>query len=54
LMLNSEKARSELGWLDKLSFEESLQWTVNWYKNVHNGSEPLTEMMKNINDFESR
>jgi CDP-glucose 4,6-dehydratase len=54
LMLNSEKARSELGWLDKLSFEESVQWTLNWYKNVHNGGEPLTEMMKNINDFESR
>jgi CDP-glucose 4,6-dehydratase len=54
LMLNSSKARTELNWSDKLNFEESVEWTINWYKNVHNGAEPLAEMKKNINEFESR
>lgn len=54
LTLNSDKARKLLGWTDKLSFEESIEWTIHWYKNVQNGSEPLAEMMKNIENFESR
>jgi CDP-glucose 4,6-dehydratase len=54
LMLNSNKARAKLGWHDKLSFEESIKWTMNWYKNVHEGKNPLEETLKNIRDFESR
>jgi CDP-glucose 4,6-dehydratase len=54
LILNSNKARTGLGWSDKLSFEDNVEWTINWYKNVHNGGEPLAEMMKNISDYESR
>jgi CDP-glucose 4,6-dehydratase len=54
LMLNSNKARSELGWSDKLNFEESIEWTIKWYKNVYNGGEPYAEMMENIENFESR
>lgn len=54
LMLNSNKARTELGWSDKLTFEESVGWTINWYKNVHDGSDPLEETLKNIREFESR
>ena len=54
LLLNSDKARSELGWRDKLNFVESVEWTVNWYKSVHNGNKPLDETLKNIRNFESR
>jgi CDP-glucose 4,6-dehydratase len=54
LVLNSNKARSELGWPNKLGFKESIEWTINWHKNVHYGAEPLDEMIKNIEDFESR
>jgi len=54
LLLNSSKARTELGWRDKLNFEESVKWTMNWYKNVHEGKNPLEETLKNIRDFESR
>jgi CDP-glucose 4,6-dehydratase len=54
LILNSNKARAELGWSDKLSFQESVEWTIDWYKNVHNGGQPLDEMLENIRDFESR
>lgn len=52
LMLNSNKARTELGWSDKLSFEESVNWTIDWYQNVHNGNDPLEETLKNITSFE--
>jgi CDP-glucose 4,6-dehydratase len=54
LMLNSNKARTELSWSDKLSFEESVKWTIYWYKNVHNGHNPLEEALKNITSFEDR
>jgi CDP-glucose 4,6-dehydratase len=54
LILNSNKARAELKWSDKLSFQESVEWTIDWYKDVRNGSHPLDEMIKNINHFESR
>ena len=54
LMLNSNKARTDLGWSDKLSFEESVKWTINWYKNVNAGSDPLEETLKNIREFESK
>ena len=54
LMLNSNKARADLGWSDKLSFEESVKWTINWYKNVNEGSNPLEETLKNIREFESK
>jgi CDP-glucose 4,6-dehydratase len=54
LMLNSNKARTELGWTNKLSFEESVKWTIDWYKNVHNGNDPLEETLKNIKSFETK
>jgi len=54
LILNSNKARTNLGWTDKLSFEETIEWTTNWYKNVNSGKDPLEETLKNIRDFESR
>ena len=54
LMLNSNKARADLGWSDKLSFEESVKWTINWYKNVNEGNNPLDETLKNIREFESK
>ena len=33
LLLDSSKARSDLHWKDKLSFEEAVEWTVDWYTN---------------------
>jgi CDP-glucose 4,6-dehydratase len=54
LVLNTEKARSQLDWGEKLSFEESIHWTINWYKNVDKGIDPLQETIQNIKDFEDR
>jgi CDP-glucose 4,6-dehydratase len=53
LLLNSEKARAKLGWSDKLNFEQSVGWTMNWYKNVYGGADPLQEMLSDIRAFES-
>jgi len=52
LLLDSGKARTQLGWKDKLNFEESVSWTMGWYKNVHNGNDPLKETLRNIREFE--
>lgn len=52
LMLNSNKSRTELGWSDKLTFEESVKWTINWYLNVSKRNDPLEETLKNIREFE--
>ena len=54
LLLNSEKARSKLSWSEKLTFDECIAWTVNWYKNVNSGSDPRDEMLKNIKEFETK
>ena len=54
LVLNSGKARTQLGWSDKLSFEESVEWTINWHKNVMAGHDPLEETLKNIRHYESK
>jgi CDP-glucose 4,6-dehydratase len=54
LALNSNKARAGLGWSDKLTFEESIRWTINWYKNVNAGRDPLEETLKNIGEFAKR
>jgi CDP-glucose 4,6-dehydratase len=37
LALDATKARSELGWHDHLSFEQSVAWTVDWYRRVQSG-----------------
>jgi CDP-glucose 4,6-dehydratase len=52
LLLNTEKARVELAWTDKLSFEESVGWTVNWYKSVISGNDALNQTLSNIRDYE--
>jgi len=37
LTLNSNKSRLELGWKDKLTVSEAVQWTVDWDKERTNG-----------------
>jgi len=54
LLLDSSKARDRLGWVDKLSFEESLEWTITWYRNVNQGKNPREETDENIRRFEGK
>ena len=34
LLLDSSKSRNVLGWSDKLSFQQNVDWTSNWYQSV--------------------
>jgi CDP-glucose 4,6-dehydratase len=36
LLLDSTKARQSLGWSDKLSFEQNVEWTSTWYLKASN------------------
>ena len=33
LLLDSSKARTQLGWQDFLTFESAVEWTAHWYQN---------------------
>ena len=33
LLLDSSKARKELGWKDFLTFDSAVEWTAHWYQN---------------------
>jgi CDP-glucose 4,6-dehydratase len=37
LWLNSDRARAELGWENKLSAKEAITWTIEWELNTQNG-----------------
>lgn len=39
LSLSIEKAKEQLGWHPKLSFSETIQWTIDWYKNYYKNSD---------------
>jgi CDP-glucose 4,6-dehydratase len=39
LRLDSAKARSRLGWKPRLSLDEALEWTVDWYKKQAGGED---------------
>ena len=32
LRVDSSKAQAELGWLPRLDFDETIRWTMNWYR----------------------
>ena len=51
LALDSKKARLNLGWNDKMNFEESIKKTSDWYKRVENGAKPLDATLDDIKSF---
>ena len=52
LLLNSNKAIKYLTWRNKLDFEEAVTWTINWYRNIYNGSNAREETLSNIRKFQ--
>jgi nucleoside-diphosphate-sugar epimerase len=50
LLLDSTKSRTELGWIDRLSFSETVSLTVNWYKQAQN-SDIRKNSMRQLDDF---
>ena len=51
LALDATKAETQLNWRNKLSFEETLDWTLDWYKAVEAGINPLEQTQAQINKF---
>lgn len=53
LLLDSSKARQELNWQDKLDFEETITWTIDFYKASMNGRSPRSLLEQQIEAFSS-
>ena len=50
LMLSSKKAKDELSWKSRLTFEETIQMTVDWYKLLFS-EEKVEKITRNQIDF---
>jgi CDP-glucose 4,6-dehydratase len=56
LLLDSTKARTQLGWRDKLGFNETIRWTLDFYREANYGKnvgDLLTNQTKNYLDLVS-
>ena len=51
LALDATKAETQLNWHNKLSFEETLDWTLDWHKAVEAGVNTLEQTQVQINKF---
>ncbi|MFY7965266.1 MAG: CDP-glucose 4,6-dehydratase [Chitinophagaceae bacterium] len=46
LMLDINKAKTELNWLPKLNSKQAIEWTINWYKESGNKLEFTLQQIK--------
>ena len=53
LLLDSTKAGEKLGWRPRLTLEETLGWTAEWYRDYRR-EKPLEICRRQLNDFVSR
>jgi CDP-glucose 4,6-dehydratase len=51
LLLDSSKARRELGWQDKLEFGSTIDWTIDFYKSVIRGKSPRVLLQEQVDAF---
>ena len=51
LALDASKAEKELNWHNKLSFEQTLDWTLDWHKSVEGGASALEVTLGQIKKF---
>ncbi len=54
LKLDSSKARRELGWKSILTFEETLDWTAQWYKGYMAGKDGRELTLNDIDRYQLR
>lgn len=54
LRLSWEKAQKVLNWSPKLSMEESVDWTLDWYRDFYAGKNCIDLTMSQIKAYESR
>lgn len=53
LTLDASRARSELGWRDRLDYQAAIEWTVEWEKRVHEGESAREVSLEQIAQFEA-
>jgi CDP-glucose 4,6-dehydratase len=51
LLLDSSKARTNLGWADKLEFSEAIKWSMAFYKDVESGKSPRKALGEQVRAF---
>ncbi len=51
LLLDSTKARTNLGWADKLEFSEAINWSMAFYKDVESGKSPRKVLEGQVRGF---
>ena len=54
LSIDSAKARQRLGWAPRLSLEETLAWTVDWYKAFMRGDDVRELTLQQISKYANR
>lgn len=54
LGLDITKAKTQLGWMPKLSLSEALQWTGEWYQTYRNGGDIAAVTAAQINAYRGR
>ena len=54
LALDSTRAKTELGWRNRLGFERAVEWTIDWHKTVDDGADARAVAEAQIAEFESR
>lgn len=54
LKLDCSKARSQLNWMPALDINDSLNWTVDWYKNYYGENNIKQLTLRQIKDYQER
>ena len=54
LALDAGKARSELGWNERLTYQDAVLWTVGWHKAVAAGANPVDATLAQVREYRHR
>ncbi|SFD60378.1 CDP-glucose 4,6-dehydratase [Paenibacillus catalpae] len=52
LLLHSDKARLQLGWGSRLTFDDTLSWTRDWYRSYYDGEDMQAFTLGQIKQYE--
>ena len=53
LMLDIAKAKQELHWAPRWGFARAVEQTMRWYRDVHEGADPIALSLQQITEFEA-
>jgi CDP-glucose 4,6-dehydratase len=51
LTIDSAKARSKLGWVPALSYEQAIEWTTLWYRAVLGGGDARRPTLRQLDEY---